>query len=361
MSEEYSRRLKAVGAMIKRHAVDALLIEEPCDLYYLTGLTLSLGKILVDKKGKAHLFVDPRYYNLCRAKSPLAVEKLESFFDCAKKSVGKGARLGFESKRTTYASYAKLKKELQGRTLVPLNETMAVVRSIKDEEEIEKLRAAAELTVGGFEYVQSILDEGITEKEVARQLEIFLLQNGAEAMAFETIVAFGKNSAYPHYRPEDVPLVDNSPILIDFGIVLNHYRSDTTRMLFFGDVDPELQRVYTVVCNALLKAVEIARPGVSNKMLDKEVRDYIAAEGYGDAFLHSLGHGIGIETHEMPHISSSPHAEEVTLEQGMVFTIEPGIYLSDKGGVRLENTVVIDEEGCEDITGIPLLRFKGGG
>ncbi|MES2122808.1 MAG: M24 family metallopeptidase, partial [Chlamydiota bacterium] len=194
-------------------------------------------------------------------------------------------------------------------------------------------------------HMQKEIKAGISEKELALIFEVFCLQNGAEAMAFDPIVAFGPNSAMPHYRSQDVPLCKGDIVLIDIGVVREKYHSDMTRVHFFQGADPEMQRLYAIARKAQRKALEHCRPGVRVGMLDEAARDVLRDEGVEELFVHSLGHGIGLETHEYPRIKATGESKDMHLEVGMAITVEPGLYIPGKGGVRYEDTVVITPNG----------------
>jgi Xaa-Pro aminopeptidase len=222
------------------------------------------------------------------------------------------------------------------------------LRLIKDAEEISKLRAAAQLGYEGYLFALSLLREGVSEKELALALELFWKERGASRLAFDSIIAFGPNSSMPHYRPDETTLKQNTSVLIDCGVVLSHYHSDMTRVAYFGNPPQEIQTIYPIVEEAKAKAIEACRPGTLIGDLDRIARDWIQSKGYGEYFSHSLGHGVGLEIHENPIIRQTGPFSEKPLKTGMVITIEPGIYLPGIGGVRLEDTILITENGYEN-------------
>ncbi|MCH9703190.1 MAG: M24 family metallopeptidase, partial [Chlamydiae bacterium] len=185
------------------------------------------------------------------------------------------------------------------------------------------------------------------------ELEIFWLQNGAAGVAFSPIVAFGENSSKPHYHPQDRPLREDDAVLIDIGVTLDHYHSDMTRVLLPKDPDPKMVEIYAVVKEAQKRALALCKPKSVVADLDAAARDYITECGYGDHFVHSLGHGIGLEVHEAPRLYKEGADVDLRLEAGMAITIEPGIYLPGIGGVRIEDTVVITNEGHINLTNSP--------
>jgi Xaa-Pro aminopeptidase len=351
------QRIKALQGLLKSYSCDAFLVEDKNDLYYLTGLELSAGKLLIYSSG-AFLIVDGRYYEACRKTAPCSVllaeqnslEKILSQPDLHEIQI-----VGFDQEHTSYARFLELQKCLQESqlNLLPLHDLVMELRRIKDDEEILLLKETGILGGKGFDFVCSILKEGITESEVALELEIFWKRLGAKGVAFDPIIAFGVNSSMPHYRAGQAKLQKNDLVLIDIGVTYRHYHSDMTRVLFVGDshqIDPEMKRIYSIVKEAQAQALLRCKPGTSIGELDQSARGYIADQGYGDKFTHSLGHGIGLDVHEFPFIRNREPFKDVILKPGMVITIEPGIYLPGKGGVRLEDTVVITEEGYQNLT-----------
>jgi Xaa-Pro aminopeptidase len=351
----YTSRLNALQQTLHHAGCDALLIDEKTNIYYLTGLDLSVGKLLVHTQG-AHLFVDNRYFELAQKESPFPVildpPAFETHLGTPEFSFIHS--LGFDTENTSYKSYenlAKLVGEAATRPkLIPLDAPLKLQRAIKDPTEIALLHSAAHLGSQGFDYLCTFLKEGMTEQEAATALEIFWKQRGSKAVAFDPIIAFGANSSMPHYRAGSACLRRGHAVLIDIGVNLNHYHSDMTRMLFFGDPDPRLEKIHTIVKQAQQEALKLCRPGTTLGTLDTAARRLIEEKGYGQNFTHSLGHGVGLDIHEYPTIRNAPPFKDVVLAPGMVITIEPGIYLPGLGGVRIEDTVVITENGHINLT-----------
>ncbi|MCC5832235.1 MAG: aminopeptidase P family protein [Chlamydiales bacterium] len=339
-------RIKKVQERLDKWNVDLLIIDNPVDLFYMTGEELSAGRLLISEEGAA-LYVDGRYYGRCNKALAIPVfllgreSPLPQF---------EGMRIGFDAGYTTYENYERL-TALKGER-IPLLSPIGEIRQVKEPQEIESLRRAAELGSKGFDFVVSSLAEGVTEEELALELELYWRKEGGERLAFRPHIAFGENSAYPHYHVGKRALKRGDLVLIDIGVVLNRYHSDMTRVLFYGEPDFELQKIYRIVHQAQLKALKLCKPGRPLAELDRAARSLIEEAGYGESFLHSLGHGVGLEIHEGPWIRKGASG---TLREGMVVTIEPGIYLEGKGGVRLEDTVVITSEGFENLTKRPIL------
>jgi Xaa-Pro aminopeptidase len=212
------------------------------------------------------------------------------------------------------------------------------------------LRKAANLGTEGFEYLLEIIREGISEAELAVELEIFWKRKGSRGLSFQPIIAFGASSSMPHWRASSARLKKGDAILIDIGVHYHHYHSDMTRVVYFKEADPKMVEIHSIVQEAQQLALSLCKPGVKIGELDKTARDSITKRGYGAHFTHSLGHGIGLEIHELPTLRSGSPQSDLLLEPGMCITIEPGIYLAGVGGVRLEDTVVITESGYENLT-----------
>lgn len=355
----YHNRLHTLQQTMQKAGCDALIIDNPTNLYYLTGLELSAGKLLVHSKG-ADLLVDGRYLELCRKNCPFTVKESDPpTFEVLLKSPEYQhiQKIGFDSDKTTYKSYELLDKIIkniakEGRQLeiISLDAPLKLQRAIKDAGEIQTLREAAILGSEGFDFLCGILREGIAEQECAIELEIFWKRLGSKSVAFDPIIAFGPNSSMPHHRAGKEKLQPGHAVLLDIGVNLKHYHSDMTRVVFFGTPNTRLLAIHAIVQKAQQAALAICRPGITLGELDKAARDVIAEYGYAEQFTHSLGHGVGLDIHEYPTIRNAPPFASVPLAKGMVITIEPGIYLPGIGGVRIEDTVVITEDGHENLT-----------
>lgn len=347
-------RIQKVQSSLPSWNVDAILIGCPIDLKYLTGLDMSAGKLLITKQAP-FLLVDSRYLEKCQKGTSIEVildtpEQRSALFE----RLGALPRIGFDSRTTSYATFLDWQKMVpSGTTLMSLDAPMQRVRACKDPTEIAAIRASALLTVEGLHFLRSKIQVGVTERELARALERFWLEKGADGSAFEPIIAFAEHSSMPHWRSSDTPLKPDSVVLIDIGVTLNGYASDMTRMLFFGRPPEEIVAIHEIVLRAQRKAINAVCPGISVAALDRIARELIAEAGYGPHFLHRLGHGVGMEIHEYPSLTGDAAAESRLLAPGMVITIEPGIYLSGLGGVRIEDTVLVTETGHEELTCCP--------
>ena len=334
-------RLQKGIALLPKLQVNALWEEDPMDLFYFTGLVLSAGSLLLQQNGVI-LFVDGRYFEIAKKKSPCKVVLMK------KEEVIQVDRIGFDTNTITVSGFETLKKKCKG-TLVPLPSPLAQIRAIKDTEEMISLHKGANLAWRGFEHVCSILKEGITEKQVALEFQIFCLKNGAEKLSFETIIAFGENSAYPHHVSGSAKLKKGDIVLIDFGVIVDRYCSDCTRTIFFqGEGNVKLQKIMTLVKKAEKEALLLCRPGVKLGKLDERVREIFDQEKMLPYYVHNLGHGLGLQVHEYPRLRWNGDDKDVVLEEGMVFTVEPGIYLPGLGGVRYEDTIAITKDGYKN-------------
>ncbi len=336
--------LDRMQATLKVNGVDALIIEKPIDLFYLTGLQLSLGTLIISKKG-ARLFVDGRYLAFAKKNGPCPSEK--TTVDALKKTLSLFSRIGFDAAETSHARWETLKK-LTTNELIPVKKPTDTVRAIKTPTEIKALKKSAALLWKGFLYLKKQLKVGITEKKAASLFEIYCLEHGAEKMAFDPIVAFGKNTAYPHYRPGNVRLKKGDTVLIDIGVVVDHYHSDMTRTIFFGTPDKRALLIAAVVKEAHDAALRLCKPGVKVGELDKAACSIIKKAGLESHLAHSLGHGVGLEIHEFPRLKFQGEDHDVILREGMVITIEPGLYWEGVGGHRYEDTIVITKKGYDN-------------
>jgi len=345
----YKNRLSKLQSQLKTDSIPALIIDNPTDLFYLTGIELSLGRLVLTADD-AELLIDGRYFEACSKTSPVRT-KLSNNQDISHLSL---QRVAFDSKFTTYHAYKAISKKLNGTTtLIPLEAPVQKIRAIKDASEDKALSKAANLGSRGYQYAISLLKEGVSEIEIATELEIFWKREGASKPAFDINISFGANSSMPHHRAGKTRLKRGDPVLMDIGVTLNYYNSDMTRVLFFKEPSNEMKKVYLTVKDAQEAALSLCKPGAVVGDLDRAARDLITECGYGKNFTHSLGHGIGLDVHEYPILRSSTPFKDVILQPGMAITIEPGIYLSGIGGVRIEDTILITESGYRNLTNLP--------
>lgn len=339
------KRLQKLRASIAETGLDALLISEPGNRRYLSGFTGSAGWLFVSEQN-AVLATDFRYIEQARGESPdfEVIQIKRELRDWLPGLVSDSGwrKLGFEADVVSYDSHRKLSEaigtERDGIELVPTTGLVEHLRSIKEPEEMESIARAVALADNAFEQARALIRPGVTEKEVAWEIEKLLHQEGSEGVAFDVIVASGPNSALPHARPTEKGIRSGEPVLIDMGARVGGYCSDLSRTVFLGRADKTLRQVYDIVSQAQAAAIEGVQSGMSGSQVDKLARGVIEQTGYGKDFGHGLGHGVGLASHELPALS--PTSSD-SLADGMVFTIEPGIYLPGQGGVRIEDMVVL--------------------
>lgn len=336
-------RLRKFQKEIKK--AQAYIIENPIDLFYLLGLKVSLGTLIVTSQ-EAFLFVDGRYLQAAQTICTIPVFLPSETNKIVKRL--KIKELVFDSRFTSVERYLRL--QTFKVKLIPTPHPLKHLRVIKDVVECDRLRKSIAILHQGLNHVKKILKKGITEKQVAFEFEYFCKKKGAEALAFDSIIAFGSNSAMPHYKPTDVALREGDSVLIDIGVVYEDYHSDMTRVVFFGKPDPQLKQMYELIQKSQKAALKLCRPGVKIGSLDRAVRTILKKENKEELFVHSLGHGIGLETHEFPRLRAIGEDKDVILKEGMVFTLEPGLYIPGLGGVRYEDMILITKKGYEILT-----------
>jgi len=320
------------------------------NLRYLTGFTGSNGSLLV-LGGKSILFTDPRYQIqaaqevTCRvktAKGPLLADIAAAIARLGLE------RIGYEPTRMTCDAYESLKSRIPMRaSLEPVKGWIEELRMVKSPDEIAVIRRSVETNSRAFEQAVARIRPGMTEQDLAAELEYHMRRLGAEKPAFETIVAAGVRSALPHAQPTSARLRPRDLVLVDMGAQQDGYASDMTRMLFLGAPTPKVKRVYRAVLEAQLAAIATVRAGASTAAVDRAARWVLRGYGLDRAFVHSTGHGLGLEIHEPPRLGKR---DKGRLEAGMAITIEPGAYLEGFGGIRIEDTVVVTANGCEILT-----------
>ncbi len=353
-------RRKSVVSVLDRLALDALLIRSMQNIFYLTGFKGSEGSLLITR-GDCVLMTDSRYilHATDVAKGIVVTETQENDGTLSTLRDRYGIdRLGFDALHTTYRMYQRYVESLPGLDLVPVQNELEEIRRCKDASEIAVLRRALEIHTKAFNRTFEKMAPGVTEREIANELDYAMRSLGAEAPAFETIVASGPRAALPHARPTDRALQEGDVIIVDFGCLYEGYNTDETVTLCVGQPSDELQRVHAVVNEARKIGIDAARVGISVREVDGVVRGYIKDHGYGEYFRHGTGHGVGVDVHEAPAVT--PRIES-TLEENMVITIEPGVYLPHVGGVRLEDMIVIRMGQAEVLTSLrkDLLTIRG--
>jgi Xaa-Pro dipeptidase len=350
----YPRRRTALCERLRELELDALLVTDLLNLRYLTGFTGSNGALLVHADGdeRSVFATDGRYLTQSQQEVPDLRRVIDRSIRSrlAKDAVEGGiGRLGFESHVMTVDGHTALAKVSGADVLVAASRPVEMLRMIKDDAEIAALRAAcaaADTALAGL-LAEGGLRPGRTEREVARDLEARMAAAGAAGPSFETIVATGANSAVPHHRPTDAPLRRGDLLKMDFGALVEGYHSDMTRTVVLGVVAGWQRELYDLVAAAQAAGRVALRAGADVRDVDAAARDVITHAGYGEDFLHSLGHGVGLQIHEAPALSQFGVG---TLAAGMAVTVEPGVYLSGRGGVRIEDTLVVSDGEPELLT-----------
>lgn len=328
---------------------DTLILFDPSNRAYYTARDTSFGCVIVHEK-ESFFLTDFRYAGYARDCEGFTVRIIEpsalydTIRDCLTQ-VG-AAVVGFEDDRLSYAEYTRLKSALKEFTLRPAGGEIAAKRAVKTDAEIEKIAKSQVLNQTVLKRVASQIKAGVTERDVAAMILYEYVKGGA-GPSFDPIVAFGANAAVPHHKPSAKKLEKSDMILIDMGAILNGYCSDMTRTFCLGEPDAEMARVHQVVLDAQLYALKHIKAGMTGREADSLAREYITANGYGDKFGHSLGHGVGVEIHEAPRLSKL--SDEI-LRENMIITIEPGVYIDGLGGVRIEDMAVVKTDGIQNLT-----------
>ena len=350
---EINQRRQDIVARFGELKIDALLVSWPANVRYLSNYSGSNGLVLL-ARGETHFFTDPRYGLEASGNIDARVHVVRGALLPAAASIArrkKWRRIGFEAEALVYADFAKLKDELPlGFTLVPVGAVVAERRMIKSAEEIEKIRRSVDANSEAFSRTLRRVKAGARENEIAAELEFQMRALGAEKASFETIVAVGDRSALPHSTPSGRRLEKNELLLIDMGASLEGYASDMTRMAYAGTPPRRIREMYGAVLEAQLAAIDAVRPGVTSNKVDAAARGVLKKHGLEREFIHSTGHGLGLEIHEPPRIGKK---DQTRLRAGMAITIEPGAYIAGLGGVRIEDTVVVTPAGCEILTPTP--------
>ena len=334
--------------------IEAFIISKPENVAYLSLFTGSSGTLLITHN-KKYLFTDFRYIEQASMQAPEYEiidfsEKglLKEIQDiCRDETITK---VGFEGHYLTYVQVQEILKELNSLHCISITNTVETLRLIKDANEIKKIQKAESIGDTTFKHILSYIKIGMTEKEIALELEMHMKKLGASKLSFDTIVASGENSSKPHAQPTDRRIKKGDFLKMDFGCVYEDYCSDMTRTIVIGEASEKHKEIYNIVLEAQMKAIATVKAGVKAKEIDAIARDYIKSKGYGENFGHGLGHGLGRYIHEDPRVSPKG---DIVLQPGMVITIEPGIYIPSFGGVRIEDVVVVTEEGCNNLTNSP--------
>ncbi|MDT8318384.1 MAG: Xaa-Pro peptidase family protein [bacterium] len=343
------KRRSALHALITELKADALLISDMNNVRYFSGFTGSSASMLC--VGEATFFLTDGRYRTQASEEVKGAEIViyKSLLDSLEELLLKLniASLAFEAEDISYARWSDLKDRFGTIKLLPVKEQIRNIRRVKETGEIEIIKRGTSLAKETFLAVRDLIKPGAIESDIALAFEIEAKKRGASKLSFDIIVASGARSALPHASPTDKVIIDGDLVVVDFGIVLDGYSTDETCTFRVGKVGPELNEIYEIVKEAHDRAIALVKPGVKAADVDNSARKHVVDKGYGDYFIHGTGHGVGLQIHELPTISE--RSEEL-LEEGMVFTVEPGIYVPERGGVRIEDMILVTADGCEVLT-----------
>ncbi len=347
-----NNRISSARRFLGESGVDAIVFLGLPNIRYLAGFTGSDGALVVGHE-KAWFLTDSRYttQSSMEVKGAGVIEYRVKAEGIANLLIGESCKkVGFEAEQTTVAFLKLLSQALPGVELVPVGAELDDLRIRKDTDEVELLSGSAAIASRALLGMLESIKPGVAEREIALGLEFAMKKGGADDKSFDFIVASGARGALPHGKASDKTIAAGELVTIDFGAVYRGYHSDETVTVAVGRADDRQREIYSIVKDAHDRAMEAVRPGVSLKEVDAIARNFIEGKGYGSYFGHGLGHGVGLEVHEKPVVSvrGDKYAEE-----GMVFTIEPGIYIPDWGGVRIEDTVVVTADGYRLLTLVP--------
>lgn len=350
LNNEFAERRRLIDSGLEHRELDGMLVTSPANVRYLTGFTGSNGAVLV-LPGEAIFLTDPRYAIQSRREISCRTEVCKGPILKAVTAMAASyriRRLGFERTHLSYDGFDLLRANLPvNASLEPVAGWLEAHRMLKSAAEIERIRRSVETNSKAFERAVRRVRPGVREHDLAGEIDHQMRRLGAEKPSFETIVASGERSALPHAHPTGALLQPNQLVLIDMGAFQDGYASDMTRMLFLGSPGARVKHLYRAVLEAQLAAIDAVRPGVTAAHVDRQARKVLKAYKLERAFVHSTGHGLGLEIHEVPRIGKT---DKTRLAERMAITIEPGVYVEGFGGIRIEDTVVVTATGCEVLT-----------
>jgi Xaa-Pro aminopeptidase len=348
-------RQQKLAAALRKAGLDALLVTHLPNVRYLCGFTGTAGALLVQagaRTQKATFYTDGRYTQQAHEEvqsAKVVIGKRSAFAEaCAGVQKARAGVVGFEAEHLSFGAYKQLADSVRGKARVkPVMGVIEALRVIKDAEEIGQIRASVLLAASLFQTALSVIKPGVAEAQIAAELELQARRAGAEKMSFDTIVAAGARSALPHGRASSQAVPGEGFIILDYGVILAGYCSDMTRTVHVGPVSRTRRRMYDAVREAQHASIKAVRPGLEVGEVDRAGREVLKKAGFDAYFTHSTGHGVGIEVHEPPRVAKG---QTQKLVPGMVITIEPGIYIPEEGGVRIEDMVLVTESGHEVLT-----------
>ncbi|MFD1850599.1 M24 family metallopeptidase [Oceanobacillus bengalensis] len=345
-------KLKKLKTALEANELDAIIVSSPFNRRYITGFTGTAGVAIISKTDNRFI-TDFRYteqattqaqeFQVIEHKQQIELE----IKDQLKKMQVK--RVGFEKDYVTFTAFETYKALFEVE-LIPVSGLIEEIRMIKTSEELDTMKKAAKIADDAFLHIRSFIKPGVKEIEISNELEFFMRRQGATSSSFDTIVASGVRSALPHGVASDKEIKSGELVTLDYGALFEGYCSDITRTVAVGEISSELRNIYNTVLEANIRGIKGIKPGITGVEADALTRDYITEKGYGEYFGHSTGHGVGLEVHEGPSLSTRSKS---TLEPGMIVTVEPGIYIAGLGGCRIEDDVVVTEDGNERLTFAP--------
>jgi Xaa-Pro aminopeptidase len=351
-------RLAKLRTKMQEQGVESLWVTQAENRRYISGFTGSNAWLWITAQ-EAFIITDSRFWEQAKleakdftlVKSPPRVEQamLKAFQGLLEDYNFKG-EIAFEAEHLSFAEYQRMREALSYCTFKPIDSLIEELRAIKEPEELAIIRIASRIATQALQAVLPKFKPGITEKALAREIKYIMDEMGGEKEAFDLIIGGGAHGALPHWMTADCPIKEGELVVIDIGTVVQGYHSDFTRTLWLGELPDKAKEIYAVVKEAQARALAAVKPGITCSELDAVARDYIVEKGYGNYFGHNLGHGVGLAIHEAPTLKASIHKP---LQANMAVTIEPGIYLPDFGGVRIEDLVIVTSSGCEILTDFP--------
>lgn len=342
--------LDSMNDIMERAGVQAVIVTDPYNIRYLCGFSGGEGYLYISKHSRV-MYVDSRYTLWAESECHDCVVEttgLKQYEEVSERIVKEGIdSIALEGKHLTYNMFREISEALPCENITAVNDELDNMRTVKGEDEIELIEIAESIGDEAFEYILGEIKPGMTEKETALLIEMYMRSHGADALSFDVIAASGINSAKPHAVPSDKKICNGDFVVLDFGCKYHGYCSDMTRTIVVGKPDNKQTEIYNIVKRAQQAALDNIKAGMTGKEADAIARNVIEEEGYADCFGHGLGHGIGLYIHEMPRLS---RLSDTVLESGMVVSVEPGIYIDGFGGVRIEDAVVIEDDGVRNLT-----------
>ncbi|PAD36890.1 M24 family metallopeptidase [Terribacillus saccharophilus] len=342
-------KIEKLRALMEKKKLDAFIVTSAQNRRYISGFTGSAG-LLIITKSKQLFITDFRYIEQATEQAPdfeIIEHKQSIIQEAAAQLLKEGAQqAGFEHEDVTFALYQQFQNAVHA-DLIPASGLIEELRLIKSEAELAIMKTAAEIADAAYTHILTFVKPGMKEIEVSNELEFFMRKQGATQSSFDTIVASGYRSALPHGVASDKEIQKGELVTLDYGALYNGYCSDITRTFAVGEISDKLREIYDIVLEANLRGVAGVKPGITGKEADALTRDYINEKGYGQYFGHSTGHGLGMDVHESPALS---FRSDTVLKPGMVVTVEPGIYIPEVGGCRIEDDLVLTADGSERLT-----------